>query len=82
MVVETIALIIGDNDGALRPVRAGSNGVYLISEEGFRNLGVRVGGVIIVTLEVGARGNIWILRNQTVKISVSATKIKDAAGLR
>ncbi len=53
VVVVTLALVVGDDDGALVPVRAAGDGVDLAGDQRLRDLGVGVGRVVVVADEVG-----------------------------
>ena len=53
VVVEAIGFIVGDDDGAFRPVLAVCDRIDRVGQESLANLGVRVARVVVIALEGG-----------------------------
>ena len=53
VIVEAIGLIVGDDDGALRPIRAVGDRIDRVPQKGFTDLRVGVTWVIVVALVGG-----------------------------
>ena len=53
VIIEAIGFIVGDDDGALRPIRAVGDGVDRVGQKGFADLRVGVAWVIVIAGESG-----------------------------
>ena len=82
VIVEAVRLIIGDDDRALRPVRAVGDVGDRPRRQGFGDLLIRVGRVIIVADERVLDRRRRIHRHEPVVVVVAAAEIEHAAILR
>src|SRR5271166_766617 len=53
VIVQTVGFIVGDDDGALRPIRAVGDRVDRVGQKGLADLRVGVAWVIVVALKSG-----------------------------
>ena len=80
VIVEAVGFIVGDDDGALRPVRAAGDGVDLVGQQCLADLRVGVARVIVVAGKVGLDCRAGRARSQAVQVAVAAADIEDSAG--
>jgi hypothetical protein len=73
VVKESIGLVVGDDDGALRPVGALGDGVDRIGEQRFADLGIGVARMVVVAGEIRLDGRTGGARSQAIKVAVAAT---------
>ena len=79
VIVEAIGFIVGDDDGALRPILAVGDRVDRVGQKGFADLRVGVAWVIVVALESGLDRRAGRAGNQAIEVAVSAADVEDAA---
>ena len=79
VVIVAVRLIIGDDDRALRPVRAVGDVADRPRRQGFGDLLIRVGRVIVVADErvLDRRG--WIHRHEPVVVVIASAEIENAS---
>ncbi len=82
VIIETIRLVVGDNDRAILPVRAGCDRVDLIGEQGFGDLSVGISWMIVVAREGRLHRGVGIERLEAVEIVVATTHIEHTAVVR
>src|SRR5208282_4128301 len=80
MIVEAIGLIVGDDNGALRPIGAVGDRVDRVAQKGFADLRVGVAWVIVVALESGLDRRAGVARNEAIEVAISAADVIDSAG--
>src|SRR5208337_1478227 len=72
VIVEAIGFIVGDDNGALRPVRAVGDRVDRVAQKGFADLRVGVAGVIVVAGKRSFDRRAGRARNKAIEVAVSA----------
>ena len=80
MIVEAVRLVISDNDRALIPIRATSDGVDLLGQQPLADLRVGVAGMIVVAVENLGQLRVGVLRTPAFDVAVAAAHIKHARG--
>ena len=79
VVVEAIGFIVGDDNGALRPILAAGDRVDGVGQKGLTDLRVGVAGVVVIARESCLNRRAGRARNEAVKVAVSAADIEDSA---
>src|SRR5271166_3759661 len=80
VIVVTLGLVVGDDDGALIPVRAAGYGIDLARHQSFAQLRIRVPGVVIVASELCLDLGVTIERRQAGLVLETSPNVKYAAG--
>ena len=78
MIVEPVGLVVGDDNRALAPIRAGRDCVDLLGEQSFADLRIRIAGVVVVAAEDLCQLRVRIDRLPVANIAVAAAHIEDA----
>ena len=80
MVVESIGFIVGDDDGALRPILAAGDGVDRVRQKSFADLQVRITRMVVISLERGLHRRAGRAGKQAVELDPESAQFRGFLG--